>query len=91
MWYGSWPIIKEYSMAFTLLDIDRIIAQLRRRLRLLEIQGNSGIVRTGLAADRPAAPVLSEGTTVGYYSYDTKVLSIWNVDTKVWDESGVFS
>ena len=73
-------------MAFTLQDLEKIISQIRRRLRLLEIQGNSVIVKTGLHADRPATPTVSQGTTVQYYSYDNKKLSIWNVDTDDWDE-----
>lgn len=73
-------------MAFTLLDLERIFAGIRRRIRLLEIQGNSGIIKTGLAADRPTALVLSEGTTASYYATDTKTLSIWNVVTETWDE-----
>lgn len=70
---------------FTILDLPKIIATINRRLRLLEIQGNTGIVKTGVAADRPATPNLSTGTTVMYYAYDTKVLSIWNVDTDSWN------
>lgn len=74
-------------MAITLLDLDRIVAQLRRRLRLLEIQGSSGILKTGLAANRPLGTdlSLSPGTTVMYYAYDTKTLSIWNTQSSVWD------
>lgn len=73
--------------AFTLLDIERIIAGLRRRLRLLEIQGNSGIIKTGLASARPAGADLnlSDGTTLSYYATDTKTLSIWNPATATWN------
>lgn len=74
-------------MAITLLDLERIIAQLRRRLRLLEIQGANGVVKTGLAAGRPAGVdlSLSPNTTVMYYATDTKTLSIWNIQTSTWD------
>lgn len=74
-------------MAFSLLDIERIVAQLRRRLRLLEIKGNNGIIKTGLAADRPTELTLSQGTTLSYYATDTKTLSIWNVQIEDWDDS----
>lgn len=72
-------------MAFSLLDLERIIAQLRRRLRLLEIQGNTGIIKTGLDADRPTVLNLLTGTTVSYYATDTKTLSVWNTESEVWD------
>ena len=72
--------------SFTLQDLEKVIADLRRRLRLLEIQGNVGITQTGEAADRPITPNVSVGTTVSYYAYDTKVLSVWNVDDEAWDE-----
>lgn len=73
-------------MKFTLTDLDQIIRDIRRRLRLLEVQGNSGVVQTGLAADRPATPNTSPGTTTSYYAYNTKVLSVWNINTDDWDE-----
>lgn len=73
-------------MAFNLTDIQEIISSLRRRLRLLEIQGNNGIIKTGLATDRPASLVLSTGTTASYYATDTKTLSVWNITNEEWDE-----
>ncbi len=73
-------------MAFTLLDIDRIIAQMRRRLRLLELQNGSGTISTGELADRPTPQTLSPGTTVSYYATDVQKLFIWNVATEDWDE-----
>lgn len=72
-------------MSFTLLDLEQIIAGLRRRLRLLEIQGNSGVIKTGIAADRPAIPTFSTATTTSYYATDTKVLSVWNIQTETWN------
>lgn len=73
-------------MAFSLLDLERVIAQLRRRLRLLELQGTSGgIMQTGLAADRPSSVSPSSGSTVPYYAYDTQVLSVWNTLNESWD------
>ena len=72
-------------MAFTLLDIERIISGIRRRLRVLEIQGNGAVIKTGLAVSRPSAPTLTPGTTITYYATDTKVLSIWNVVNESWD------
>lgn len=79
-------------MAFTLLDLEKIIAQLRRRLRLLELQGANGTVRAGLAANRPNGSdlSLSTGVTVMYYATDTKTLSIWNPQTETWNTT-VFS
>lgn len=70
---------------FTLLDFDRVIAQLRRRLRLVELRP-SNTLNTGLAADRPTAPTTNEGTTVSFYATNTKTLSIWNTVTNDWDE-----
>lgn len=73
-------------MSFNLLDIEGIFAQIRRRLRLLELQGRSGVVRTGLAADRVDPSDLSSGVTTSFYATDTKTLSIWNIVTESWDE-----
>lgn len=75
-------------MAFTLLDLERIFAGLRRRIRLLEIKGNTNIIKSGLVADRPDGQSLqlSTGTTVSYYATDTKTLSIWNIQNEEWDE-----
>ena len=70
---------------FTIQDIERIINGILSRLRKLEIQGNSGIIKTGIAADRPATPTTSPGTTFSYYAYDTKVFSVWNIDDEAWD------
>jgi len=72
--------------SFTLQDLEKVIADLRRRLRILEIQGASGIINTGIASARPTTPNVTSGTTISYYAYDTKVLSIWNVDDEDWDE-----
>lgn len=74
-------------MAFTLLDLERIIAGLRRRLRLLEIQGNTNILKTGLQADLPDGPSLdlAPGTTISYYATDTKTLSVYNIVSGTWD------
>lgn len=71
---------------FTILDLEKVIANLRRRLRLLEIQGNTGVIKNGLAADRPATPTVSIGSTTSFYATDTKTLSIWNTVTEDWDE-----
>lgn len=73
-------------MAFTLLDIDRIIAGIRRRLRLLELKTGSGTISTGVLADRPTPQTLSPGATVSYYASDVKKLFIWNVVNEDWDE-----
>lgn len=75
-------------MATSLTELDGLIRRLNRRLRLLEIQGNTGLIKTGLAEDRPVALDLnlSKGTTVSYYATDTKVFSMWNTDTEEWDE-----
>lgn len=71
---------------FTLQDLERIIRGLQRRLRILEISSDASVLKTGVAADRPASPTVSVGTTFSYYAYDSKVLSIWNVDDEAWDE-----
>ena len=66
-------------------DLDQIISNIFTRLKKLEIRGNNTVIKTGLAADRPTTPVVSIGTTTQYYAYDTKVLSIWNIDTDSWN------
>lgn len=77
-------------MAYTLNDLEKIFAALRRRLRLLEIQSGNGVIKTGLATNRPITPTTSSGLTTSYYSTDTKTLSIWNTQNSEWDES-IFS
>lgn len=71
---------------YNITDMAEIIRGLSRRVRLLELQGNGTVVKTGLAADRPSAPDVGSGTTTTYYAYNTKVLSVWNTDTSDWDE-----
>lgn len=71
---------------FTIQDINAVINGILTRLRKLEIQGNTGILKSGLAADRPPTPTPSTGLTVSYYAYDSKVLSVWNIDSESWDE-----
>lgn len=73
-------------MAFSLLDLERVVALIRRRLRLLELQPR-GVIQTGPVANLPdvSSMILSQGTTTLYYATDTKTLYIWNTQTLTWN------
>lgn len=74
------------SSFFSVNDLPKIFASINQQLKSLALR-STGIMKTGLAADRPAAPEVNPGTTLQYYAYDTKVLSIWNIDSENWDET----
>lgn len=66
-------------------SFEQIVGSLSRRIAKLEA-ARAGILQTGLATDRSTTPTVVKGTTVMFYAYDTKTLSIWNIDTDDWDE-----
>lgn len=71
---------------FSTSDLSKKFAEIIRRIRLLEIRGNTGIVKTGVDADLPVTPDVSSGSTTSFYAYDTKKLYIWNTNSSAWDE-----